>query len=368
MYLSHISIQSFRAHALTTYSPEKSINIIYGKNGSGKTNILEAIHYAMLTKSFLTVTDQETLRFNDPFFEIKASFQRQDQFQSSVRVYYSPSEGKHVFVNKTRLETFSEIVGDYPCVSLSPYDISITQGSPQERRRFLDNSLSQTSKAYLKDLLNYKRSLLQRNRLLSEVKHTGKFRPELHSFTEVLATISSRIIHQRLTFCETFRAHLLDSYEQFSNLSELPDLTYECGLSLSKGEDTESIEKKIQAKFSTIQTDEIRRGTTLFGPHRNDLEFRINEMSLKKFASQGQHKTFVVCLKIAQHLYMQEMLGDKPIFLLDDVFSELDYERSGELINFLEKGIGGQTFITTTERKRFPNVNQVHITDLLVEG
>jgi len=367
LQLKHLELKSFRSHSFLQFSPDKSINIIFGRNGTGKTNILESIHYATLTKSFQTGTDQEVLKFNDPFFEVKATFEKQDEIESKVRVYYSAPEGKHVFVNTTELLTFSEIVGQYPCVSLTPYDISITQGSPQERRKFLDNTLSQSSKAYLNDLLNFKRTLAQRNKLLSQIKQTNLNRPELAAFTEALAKHASKIIYQRNKFSIEFDQYLKSAYSKFEGIDEAPGISYNSYINLENDEDINDIEQRLLEKFQLIHQEEIKRGTTQIGPHRDDLEFKLNEISLKKYASQGQHKTFVVCLKIAQHSYLKEMSQYKPIFLLDDVFSELDYERSGELINLLENFVGGQSFITTTERKHFQNIHQVSISELMSE-
>jgi DNA replication and repair protein RecF len=365
--LKTINIKSFRSHKQLEFSPDTSINIIYGRNGSGKTNVLEAIHYTLLTKSLITASDQDVLRFDDPFFELSSSFISDGGFESKVRVYYSQLEGKHVFVNATELQTFSEIVGEYPCVSLTPYDISITQGSPQERRKFLDNSLSQSSKTYLNDLLSYRRTLLQRNKLLSDIKQSGQSLSQLSPFTELLASISARLIYNRLIFCRDFSQKLTQAFNQFQEFSEKPSLTYQSGLDLDDSDCVETIQASVEEKFRMLQQDEIRRGITLFGPHRDDLEFSINGLPLKKFASQGQHKTFLICLKIAQHLYLQEEKDEKPIFLLDDVFSELDYERSGELINLLKTFVGGQCFLTTTERKHFPDINQVELSQLSIK-
>lgn len=362
MKLLQLDINNFRSHSKAVLNPEPGVNLIYGRNGSGKTNLLEAIHYACLTKSFLATTDSEALKFGAESFEVEALMQNDSGIESAVRVYYSATEGKHVFINRSPLEQFSRIVGEFPCVSLSPYDIALTQGAPQDRRKFLDLSISQTNKAYLSDLLNYKRLLAQRNKLLSEIKYRHSGNSELDVWTQNLATVAASIIFERLKFTAQFSLYLEDAYQRFHSFDETPLLSYssEFGIDAEVPE-KERLVDKIVDKYVEIRHEEVRRGQTLLGPHRDDLEFLINGTAVKKFASQGQHKTFVICLKLAQHAYIQELLGETPIFLLDDVFSELDLDRAGELVELLKTPGFGQTFITTTEQKNFSGINQINV-------
>lgn len=285
--------------------------------------------------------------------------------QSSVRVYFSNEAGKHIFVNRTELEQFSKIIGEYPCIALSPYDLALTQGAPQERRRFLDSTISQTNRAYLEDLLAYKRALNQRNRLLSEIKLQP--RPNsaqlasLEVWTEQLVQIAAAILIQRMKFAEEFSSYLKAAYQRFASFSEEPALRYDmdADIGISNDAKKDDIAAGLRLKFKLLQNEECRRGQTLLGPHRDDLEFLINAGSLKRYASQGQHKTFLVCLKLAQHFYIRERLNEIPIFLLDDVFSELDRDRASDLIEILKSL--GQSLITTTERKSFSGVSQIDV-------
>jgi len=328
--------------------------------------LLEAIHYICLTKSFLSSSDADSLKFNAAHFELTASLQSESENESKVRVYYSPTEGKHVFINKTPLETFSKIVGEFPCVALSPYDISLTQGSPQERRRFLDSSISQTNKAYLADLLSYRRVLAQRNRLLADLKINPSASPELDVWTANLVALATSIIFRRLAFVRDFSTYLKKAYTDFQTVSEKPGLSYKTDLLLTNDALSEQeLAMRISEKFEQIKPDELRRGLTLFGPHRDDLAFSINDISLRKYASQGQHKTFVICLKLAQYFYIYELLAEKPIFLLDDVFSELDSQRTEELVHILGSEHFGQSFITTTQQRSLSAVKQHAIKDII---
>lgn len=337
------------------------MNIFYGRNGAGKTNFLEAIHYAALTKSFLNAADSECLKFGTNHFEIDAVWQNDRGVDASVRVYFSNEEGKTVFVNRSPLESFSKIVGEFPCVSLSPFDIALVQGAPQERRRFLDSSISQTNKAYLEDLLAYRRLLSQRNRLLGEMKLSrDKANPELLTvWTESFAALVAAIMFRRLKFVKEFSEELLKAYRLFHSFDETPTLYYDSDVKISDKATKEEILSEVRLKLAQLEEEEIRRGVTLFGTHRDDLSFFINDMSVKKFASQGQQKTFVICLKLAQHFYIQSILNEKPIFLLDDVFSELDRSRAADLIELLKSM--GQSVLTTTEKKEFDGITQILI-------
>jgi len=359
-----LHLEHFRRHTTLSLPLDAGINILYGRNGIGKTNILEAAYFACLTKSFIGASDSECLQFGATHFEIKAEMQSDLGVHSSVRVYFSNEDGKHVFINRSELEQFSKIVGEYPCIALSPYDLALVQGAPQERRRFLDNTISQTNRVYLENLLTYKRALTQRNKLLAELKLHAYPKAEqlaiLEVWTEQFVQLAASIIYQRLKFAKEFSGYLKAAYQKFASFSEEPSLCYDTEVSEgSENPAKDDIAAGLHLKLKQLQSEEFRRGQTLLGPHRDDLEFLIDGKSLKQYASQGQHKTFIVCLKLAQHAYIAERLNEVPIFLLDDVFSELDRERASDLIEILKPL--GQSLITTTERKAFTGVSQIDV-------
>lgn len=363
MKLLSIHLQNFRRHADARLELIDGVNILYGRNGAGKTNFLDAMHYAALTKSLLGASDAECLKFGSAHFEINAEWQSDRGLNSTVRVYFSSEHGKHVFVNRSELESFAKIVGEYPCVALSPFDLALVQGAPQERRRFLDSSISQTNKAYLEDLLNYRRALTQRNKLLGEMKGapSAAQRQSLAVWTETFAALAAAIMFRRLKFVQEFAESLAAAYRLFHSFSETPTIHYDSDVQIAPNATKENILSEIQSQLERLEDEEIRRGVTLLGAHRDDLDFRINDVSVRKFASQGQQKTFVVCLRLAQHRYIQSVLNEKPIFLLDDVFSELDRDRASDLIELLKPM--GQSVITTTEKKQFDGVTQILIDD-----
>ncbi|MCS7013389.1 MAG: DNA replication/repair protein RecF [Chloroherpetonaceae bacterium] len=358
-----LHLRHFRSHRELLLPLSEGVNILYGRNGVGKTNILEAVHFVCLTKSLFGASDAECLQFDAPFFEIEAEMQSDLGIQSQVRVYFSSEEGKHVFINRTELAQFSKIVGEYPCIALSPFDLGLVQGAPQERRRFLDNTISQANRAYLEDLMNYRRALNQRNKLLSEIKQQGMLTPAQRSalevWTEQFTQLATAIIFQRVRFAEEFAGYLKAAYRKFASFSEEPALRYESEGVCFGTKTVEGIRQDFRTKLMMLKTEELHRGQTLLGPHRDDLEFLINHRSLRRYASQGQHKTFLICLKLAQYAYIHERLKETPIFLLDDVFSELDRERANDLIEILKPL--GQSLITTTERKSFSGVSQIDV-------
>lgn len=363
MRLLTLDIRSFRSHADTSLQLGDGVTLIHGRNGTGKTNILEAIHYLCLTKSFLSSSDSDCLRFDAAHFELEADLQSDAaQPAQAVRVYYSEAEGKNVFINRAPLESFSQIVGEFPCIALSPADIALTQGSPQDRRKFLDATVSQTNKAYLADLVTYRRVLTQRNKLLSELRFRKNSASQLDAWTESLINLSASIIEKRLSFTAEFASYIQKAYSLFSSFEEVPSLRYDSELVLPEQISRESLTAALTQKFRLLSDEEIRRGITLSGPHRDDLEFKINGVSLRKYASQGQHKTFIICLRLAQHFYITALLGERPVFLLDDVFSELDRDRVDNLIELLRPL--GQSVITTTERREFEAIRYINTSGL----
>ncbi|MDX2127977.1 MAG: DNA replication and repair protein RecF [Chloroherpetonaceae bacterium] len=364
MKLRKIQLHSFRKHnhlSLELDTTQNNVNIIYGDNGSGKTNILEAIHIACLSKNFLSLSDSDCVTFGDSFYEISADFESNHNIQTTGRVYYSETEGKHIFLGKSELEHFSKLIGEYPCISLSPDDMQLAKGTPQERRRFLDSTISQTNRLYLSHLQNYKRSLTQRNKILNDlkIKHTTELHSLLDVWTENLCQSGASIMKERILFTREFSIQLQNAYHSFHTFTEQPTLVYDSDIALPDTPEEKLLFEHLWLRYGEVMSDEVRRGVTLFGPHRDDLSFRINDFSIRKFASQGQQKTFVICLKLAQRSYIESRIGEQPIFLLDDVFSELDQGRCEELISLLQPL--GQSIITTTEPRGFKNTNEISI-------
>lgn len=348
MILSSIQIKNLRSHNNISLVFSEGLNYIVGQNGAGKTTLLEAIYYLCTTKSMVAKTDSEVLSFNAEAFEITGEFR--DKSNSTVRVYFSQAENKkYYFENYKSVSRFSDVIGKYPVVVLTPADHSITQGSPADRRKFIDSIISQVSSTYLKLLIDYNKCLRQRASLLNQVKE-GRRKDvdiEINAWTEKLIASGVEIINHKIIFLRDFIDHFKESYKKILREKEIPDIDYRY---LNNYNGT-NIKQEFVEQLNNLRSDEFRRGTNLVGPHRDEFVFKINNINLKQFGSQGQHKTFQTALRFAEFFYIKSVTGTSPLLLLDDVFGELDAERVSKISSYLPEV--GQTFITMTDLPNF---------------
>ena len=348
MILSSIYLKNFRSHRDTKLNFSDQLNYIIGGNGQGKTSILEAIYYLCTTKSSITKLDSEVVRFRENEFEISGNFR--DLTENSTRIFYSLRENKkYCFHNGKQIPRSADIIGKFPVVLLAPADHAITQGSPVERRKFIDSVISQASETYLNFLLDYNKTLRQRASLLYRLKEERRKElfDEFDAWTSKLVHTGSEIIKHRIKFINEFNTYIKNSYNRVMGNTELPEIKY----SFLDDIADENIELMFKKQIDLRKDDELRRAANLCGPHRDDFIFMINSMMLKNFGSQGQHKTFQTALRFAQFFYLKEKTGKTPIFLLDDVFGELDKDRSLKISEYLKNV--GQVFITLTDFTNF---------------
>lgn len=354
MRVLSLHMQHFRNHQNTTVEFGEGINTLLGNNGQGKTNVLEAVSYISLTKSFYASSDATVLQFGEEVFSVEGEIRTDSGLEHTIRAAYSRSGEKVFTVNGAKPETLSSVIGRFPIVVLSPENNAITFGGPMERRKFLDLLLSQISHAYLDDLLEYRRVLKQRNKLLANAKATQVFNAGLiEPWTTSLVQHGSRVIQQRMKFVHEFKAYVAQAYNDLVRNHEQPGVDYASLTGLEEGSSATLVAEVMREELQQRQYEERKRGTTLVGPHRDDLRFTVNGMAMQQFASQGQHKTMLIALKMAEYTYLKERRDENPIMLLDDVFSELDERRCRRLIEAVE-GLG-QTLITTTEETVFHN-------------
>ncbi len=356
MYLKSIRLTDFRAHERTECTFVPSVNLLYGPNGAGKTNILDAIHYACLSRGFVAAGDRYIVRRGAKHTEVEGAFVSDDERDRRVRMAYVPGEGKRMFVNKVLQERMSRIVGRLPVVSCAPQDYVLTSGGPDHRRRFIDNLLSQGSSLYLDALLKFRRALKQRNRYLADMKGSESVeaaRPVLSSWDEQLILFGSQIVEARQRFTEVFTGYLDRAYQSIEDVAEKPTMEYQANLRFPAPATLESIQSVYREKLTAVLKDECRRGTTLAGPHLDDLAFHLDDMLVRRYASQGQHRTFGMALKLAMYDFLQERTGERPILLLDDVFEHLDASRTEAFLDLLQSDRIGQTIISATDRRPF---------------
>ncbi len=355
MILRSLRLLAFRAHAETTLPFASKVNLLHGPNGAGKTNILEAIHYLCLSKSFIASQDTYVLRKTCPFFEVEGVFEGEQRHELRVRLVYVPAEGKRLFVNGAPLERLAQIVGLLPVVVFSPEDQALTASGPDQRRRFLNNIMSQARPVYLDDLLKYRRTLRQRSALLAQYRrapHTVQ--PSLlASWDAELVALGSRVMAARLRFLKEFAGFLEEAYRRIEAVAEKPTIEYVTVAPLDPDADEAAVAEAFRQRLERTARRERELGRTLIGPHRDELVFRLEDFEVRRYASQGQHRTFGMALKLAQYFYLYDRLEEAPILLLDDVFDTLDARRMEAFLALLQSDALGQSIITAARRASF---------------
>ncbi len=358
MKIVSAQLRNFRNHTDTELEFKTATNVLLGENGQGKTNVLEALSYLCLTKSFYAANDSTVIQQGKEFFDIRGTLLLDLGTELDIRVVYDAAlKQRRYFIGQREVETFSSVIGKYPIVILSPENSSITFGTPADRRKFMDLVISQSSKIYIDDMLEYRRTLRQRNKILAEAARkkmfTGGDEISLAPWTESLITRGAKIILKRAQFFKEFSPYVSNAYASIVDINETPMVEYEPQIECSPDDSVAAIEERCRCALEQKRSDEIKTGTTLVGPHRDEVAFSLNGLRLRTFSSQGQHKTFLIGLKIAEFFYLKERCTETPVFLLDDVFSELDERRSTRLVSFIENL--AQTFITTTTESVFHN-------------
>lgn len=360
MKLEKLSLLGFRNHSSTDIMCSPTVNLFVGQNGQGKTNILEAIGYLSVGKSFFSAPDNNLVRQGDAGYVVYGSFRSDSGVGYSVGIRYTQeSRKKEIRINNKEEERISTLVGKFPVVILYPEQHSITNGGPAERRRFMDLVLSQAHPSYFEMLMEYRRILRQRNTILSESRgREHRLRDMLAPWDEPFLEYAVGITAFRYNFISELDTLLRDNYSKIVDGNEEPSLQYESTIPAGKTtNEREQRDKAYEALQATFE-NEIRYRTTVFGPHRDELVMKINGLEVRKYASQGQQKSFLVALKISESQYLLEKRQEQPLILLDDLFGELDHERSRRVLE-LTTGMG-QTFVTSADE----NIGNTHYTSL----
>ena len=359
MKLERIQFVHFRNHESLIFEPDGGVNLIYGLNGSGKTSVLEGVHYCALTKGFVNAHDNECLSSGKPFFLLKGVFADSYGKKTEVNVTYSPQEGKQLTVNGQSSSSFSSHVGSVPCITFSPADIAIINGSPAERRRFLDNAICQTDRGYLDALLQYRRILQQRNSLFLRSSGSGPDPEMMDILADQMAFPAARVTARRVQFVREILP-FLRQYLGVVSGGEYPSIEYRSSfLPPGFAGSPDQLAVHFRNRIGQKRHEEIARSQTSAGPHRDDVVFYLHEREIKKYASQGQKRSFLIALKLALYRYFTVKSDEEPICLFDDLFSELDSQRIDSLLHLLVDS--GQIIITATEQRTAPAVNTMSI-------
>lgn len=348
MINTSLSLTNFRNHDQTDVTWGEHVNIITGPNGAGKTNLIDALHYLCMGRSFTSSSDMYVVRQQAPSFLVKGTFRGNIRSSFDVACSYSRSEGKKLWVNDSPLERHADLIGLVPVVLVSPDDRKLTGEGPAERRSFLDGLISQTSPSYLDDLIRYRKIVRQRNRLLADLHmKTDQIELMLEPWDRQLVETGSRIIARRAALVRKFQSYLEQAHQELAGSGLVPSITYRtfCDTGDEPQSDAGRILKEYRTALQESAERERERRQTLIGPHRDELVFFLNDMELRKFGSQGQHRIFALALKMAQLYFYNDELEGLPVFLLDDVFGDLDPQRTETVMNMLLLH-RGQSFIT----------------------
>ncbi len=346
MYLKNLSILNYRNVEEAEFEFSDKINCFVGNNGVGKTNILDSIYYLSFCKSWLNSIDNQNINYSSDYFMIKGKYQLEDSM-NIVSCSFKKAKKKSFKLNSKEYSRLSDHIGLIPLIVISPYDSNIILSGSDERRKFMDITISQFDKAYLQDLLNYNKALQQRNKLLKQFAKSNYFDEDMLGIWDMqLIKYGHLLFEKRAKYIETLIPIFKESYKNLSKDEEQVNLSYKSQL---KDNDLKQLFKDNLLKDRMLQY-------TTSGIHKDDLDFVLNDYPLKKTASQGQQKTFLIALKLAQFEYVKITSGLLPILLLDDIFDKLDSSRVKQIIALVTKNGFGQIFISDTNKERMKNI------------
>ncbi|MGI6370171.1 MAG: DNA replication and repair protein RecF [Ignavibacteria bacterium] len=365
MNINNLLIKNLRNHIYSEYDFIRGINVLFGKNGVGKTTVLEAISICSISRSFVSTSDMMLVNKDAKDYSVTAKYINDLDVYGQITVSYTSKTKKNITSGSNEKLLPKDIIGEIPTVILSPDHKNITKSSPEFRRQFLNTILSQSNRFYIKKLFELRKVLKNRNILLQRIKLNPKISSDiLTEWTNYFIEICTEIIWQRKMFLEEFTPYFLESYNIISEEKEDVSLSYQINGINEEIETIEQLKEELKKRSEKILEAEISRGMTLFGAQKDDLKIMINGGNSRDFASQGQHKTLLIALKFAEFKYLLEAKRETPIILLDDIFSELDIDRVSKVISLLSES-SAQIFITSTETS-FINSN-INLDKKLIE-
>ncbi len=342
MYLENLYLANFKNYSEAKIVFSKYINALVGDNGSGKTNLLDAIHFLSMTKSAFIPIDNLCISHDQPFYSIIGRFLQKEK---TIEVNNSLLRGKRkkIQIDKNPIDKAADIIGEFPIVLIAPNDHDLISEGGETRRKFFDSIISQLNRSYLINLIDYNHALKQRNRLLKQFSESGKIDHDLlEPYDRILLNLAKEISKVRASFCDIYVKKIMTHYAYLSDGKELISLTY----------DSQVQHKNFASNFhGSLQKDLILQRTNV-GVHKDDYLFEMDGYQLKKFGSQGQQKSFLIALKLAQFDIIREEKGFKPILLMDDIFDKLDDHRIQKLTEMIEHHEFGQVFMTDARPER----------------
>ncbi|MFN8297207.1 MAG: DNA replication and repair protein RecF [Chitinophagales bacterium] len=337
-----IKLTNYKNYAHQSFNFDAKLNFIVGMNGIGKTSLLDAIYYSCFTKSYLTATDLMVANFASDFFRIETDLLLNNDNQL-VEIKYLKQEKKEVLVNKVKIEKQAEFIGKFPCVIITPDDNQLILGTSELRRKFMDATLSQFSSEYLTNLIVYNKILVQRNALLKSFYENRTFdKTLLETYNQQLIKCGRLVFEYRQSFLKKFIPIFKNIYHHIFDGNEDVSVTYQSDL----------LNNDFEELISNSENQDRNAQRTTKGIHTDDLVFELNGFPVKKIGSQGQQKTFLLSMKLAQYEFIKMEKQIKPLLILDDIFDKLDASRITRIFRLVNEEAFGQVFISDTDEER----------------
>lgn len=339
MKIQKLSVIDYRNINYIEISPSENVNVIFGENAQGKTNLLESIWLFTGCKSFRTKKDSELLGFNKDFSKLNIEYFAQGREQTAELII---DKKRNASKNGINLKSPAELIGEFYAVIFSPSHLALVQDGPINRRNFLDTALCQLKINYAKGLARYKHTLEQRNALLKDIQFHSELYDTLDAWDDRLSSYGAAVVHERIKYSKLLSQYAGEIYSGISDGKENLTVEYINNTGLYV-DDPYEIKAFLQEKLRQTRRDDIYNKITSIGPQRDDLDIKIDGLSARKFGSQGQKRSCALALKLSEANIIKEITGEEPIILLDDVMSELDIKRQDYILNHID---GRQVFIT----------------------
>lgn len=368
MYVTNIRLEKFRNYLDQSIEIGSGVNVFYGNNAQGKTNILEAIYMCACARSHRTSKDQDMIKHDHNEYRVSINYVNDNGSQDELTIEYLDSvpgdpqrqrASRMIYHNSMKIDRISDLMGLFHAVIFAPEDLMLVKEGPSTRRRFLDLLISQIRPSYFRNLQQYQRLITQRNKLLKDIRDRGikmgyddPMMIQLDIWTSSLAKIASSLIEQRFIFADKIALFAAESLDNISSGKEKLNVKYKTISGIDINSSKNDIFEYVYNKLKSVVYEDISRGSTSYGPHRDDLELWLNNEPLKPYSSQGQQRSVVLSLKIAELKIIKEDINEYPVLLLDDVMSELDEARRSCLLANIT---GAQVFVTCTEADHVVN-------------
>ena len=355
MHVTSLKLENFRNYATLRIEPGEGLNVFVGRNAQGKSNLLESLYILATSKSSRAGKDPELIRFEAAATRITADVVREKNSDVEIEMALSQTEKKVARINGVKHVRLSEVIGQLNAVLFDSGDLEIIRGEPSIRRRFLDLEIAQTSPRYVLALGAYRKTLEQRNRLLRDLRDGRapySARDSLSAWDEGLAQHGARLIERRQRFLHRLAELAAETHRTLSDERDVLEVEYLPSFPLNGLSEADDIKGRFLEELASVSGEEAARGTTVRGPQRDDIAFCVNGQDCRLFGSQGQQRTVALSLKLAERQLIEELVGEPPLLLLDDVLSDLDDARRALLFDLTARA-GSQTFLSCTNLRAF---------------